>query len=149
MKESHIKTRPDDLAELISGQLALFGLRLFQFCNSLANTTFYHQLRRPARPRSCRLLRIACKPQMRFCRMPRPERITRGEGLRALACDKCCPIPFGCKRDSRDELSPVGVKAGIVEGNAVPVDRTTRMLCSARREKRIDLGELHPGSTRR
>jgi hypothetical protein len=25
----------------------------------------------------------------------------RGEGARALSYDKCCPIPFGCKRDTR------------------------------------------------
>ena len=50
------------------------------------------------RQRSCRLLRIAAKPPKRFCRMPRLEQITRGGSLRARACDKCCPMPFGCKR---------------------------------------------------
>ena len=33
----------EELAELISGHFALFGLRLFQFCNSLGNTIVYHQ----------------------------------------------------------------------------------------------------------
>ena len=64
----------------VSRQFALLRLRLFQCCNPLCK---YYRLpsgERRARPRFSRSRRIACKPQTRFCRMPRLERITHGEG---------------------------------------------------------------------
>jgi predicted ester cyclase len=66
--------------------------------------------------------------------MPRLERRIRGEDLRALACDKCCPMPFGCKRDSwgrrADGTEPTGRAIALkgasifrVEGDKVVSDQ--------------------------